>query len=389
MEKELFNQEMEERLLAYLNGELSESEREEVERWMAERSENREGYNCLMRDYLRIRWAQKEQALDEKKAKRLMLKKMDLSRIRRMWYGVAASVSLLLAVGGGLILRYQPTNPVNLAKEEVIKPGHTQAILVLSSGEQVDLTGDGSTIQEQDGSVVRVDQTKGVTYDTARFSGVGKLIYNKIVVPRGGEYFVTLCDGTKVWLNAGSELEFPVKFTGNRRDVKLKGEGYFSVTKDAKRPFVVQSGEYRLRVYGTEFNLNTYHSNKVEAVLVEGAIGFKANATAPERRLEPNQIGIANQVTGEVEIREVDVYPYIAWRTQDMVFVNESLESILEKAARWYDVEIFFQKESLKNLRFYGNMKRYADISELLFFLEKTSDVHFSVKDRTVIVSDK
>ena len=124
-------------------------------------------------------------------------------------------------------------------------------------------------------------------------------------------------------------------------------------------------------------------------VLVNGAVGFRANALTPERRLKPNQLGEANEITGEVEIKDVDVYSYIAWKNQDVVLVNERLESIMEKIERWYDVSVFFQNDSLKDVRFYGNVQRYADIRDLLFFLEKTSDVHFSVKDRTIIVSNK
>ena len=208
-------------------------------------------------------------------------------------------------------------------------------------------------------------------------------------MPRGGEFFVILADGTEVWLNADSELEYPVKFTADKREVRLKGEAYFSVKKDTKKPFMVRSGEYQLKVYGTEFNLNTYKNNEIQAVLVKGSVGFKANRTAGEVRLKPNQLGVANEATGKAEVKEVDVYPYIAWKSQDVVFVNERLESIMEKAARWYDVNVFFQNESLKDLRFFGNMQRYADIQELLFFLENTSDARFSVKDRTVIVSAK
>ena len=135
--------------------------------------------------------------------------------------------------------------------------------------------------------------------------------------------------------------------------------------------------------------MNTYHKERIQVVLVNGAVGFRANASTPERRLKPNQLGEANEITGEVEIKDVDVYSYIAWKNQDVVFVNERLESIMEKIERWYDVSVFFQNDSLKDVRFYGNVERYADIRDLLFFLEKTSDVRFSVKDRTIIVSNK
>ena len=96
-------------------------------------------------------------------------------------------------------------------------------------------------------------------------------------------------------------------------------------------------------------------------VLVNGSVGFRANASTPERRLKPNQLGEANEVTGEVEIKDVDVYSYIAWKNQDVVFVNERLESIMEKIERWYDVSVYFQNDSLKDVRFYGNVERLGE----------------------------
>lgn len=307
-----------------------------------------------------------------------------------MWTRVAATVAVLVVAGGTWWLSDFGRKERPLARaERPIVPGSQKAVLVLSTGEQVDLTQSEGDIREQDGSVVRLNGEKRVVYDTTRTNKDEKLIYNKIVVPRGGEFFLTLADGTEVWLNAETELEYPVRFAGDRRDVRLKGEAYFKVKSDSARPFRVRSGEYELRVYGTEFNLDAYHEERVRAVLVEGSVGFRANARAGERQLKPNQLGVANTRTGEVEVRDVDVYPYVAWRTQDMVFVNERLESIMEKVERWYNVDVFFQNERLKEARFYGNMKRYTPIEDLLFFLERTSDARFSINGRTIVVGEK
>ena len=135
--------------------------------------------------------------------------------------------------------------------------------------------------------------------------------------------------------------------------------------------------------------MNTYHTDRIEAVLVKGSIGFRANAGCKEIVLQPEQLGIANTGNGKTEVLDVDVYPYIAWKNKDMVFVNERLESIMEKIERWYDVNVFFQNERLKDLRFYGDMKRYSDIREILAYLEKSSDVRFQVNGRTLIVCEK
>ena len=263
-----------------------------------------------------------------------------------------------------------------------------RAVLVLSSGKQIDLAESHEQITEQNGMIVEVDSSGEIRYQRTDLQSE-EIIYNKVIVPRSGEYFVTLCDGSKVWLNADTEFEFPVNFSETIREVRLKGEAYFQVAKDCQKPFIVKSGEYQLQVYGTEFNLNTYHTDRIEAVLVKGSIGFRANAGCKEIVLQPEQLGIANTGNGKTEVLDVDVYPYIAWKNKDMVFVNERLESIMEKIERWYDVNVFFQNERLKDLRFYGDMKRYSDIREILAYLEKSSDVRFQVNGRTLIVCEK
>lgn len=112
---------------------------------------------------------------------------------------------------------------------------------------------------------------------------------------------------------------------------------------------------------------------QIETVLVEGSIGLKANAFTSEQIMKPNEFSATNPGTGQSEIRQTDIYPYIAWKNQEIVFADERLETIMEKLARWYDVAVFFQNESLKELRFDCNMRRYADINDLFFFMEKTS----------------
>lgn len=380
---------MEELMLGYLNDELDDEQRSAVERWLDEEPGNRRKFERVAKDYLHIRWARKEQLIDMERGKKLILGRMKKTKMYRVWYGVVASVVIIIALGGVFLMNKPMPEKKSIAKNEVIRHGFPQARLVLSSGQVVDLTSNKDTIRETDGSVVKMKNGKGIEYNTEHIGGTDQLIYNKIIVPRAGEFFVTLADGTEVWLNSDSELEYPVKFSSDKREVRLKGEAYFVVKKDTEKPFLVHSGKYELKVYGTEFNLNTYNKDRIQAVLVKGSIGFKPNQNTSEVRLKPNQLGEANEVTGETKVKEVDVYPYIAWKNQDVVFVNERLESIMEKAARWYDVNVFFRNESLKDLRFFGNMQRYSDIQELLFFLESTSDARFSVKDRTVVVSHK
>lgn len=384
------DQEIHERLLAYIHGELEREERFAVEEWRKDKPENEEMFRRLEKDCLFIRWTGREQLVHAERRKTILLRRIRQGKIRRIWFRVAASAAIILALGGGYLFMYPMRGEKILAKDQsVIRSRYPQAKLILSTGKEIDLAKSSGDIREQDGSLVALDSNKSLVYaETGEVRGE-ELLYNKIIVPRGGEFFLTLSDGTEVWLNADSELEYPVKFTSGERDVKLRGEAYFKVKKDTLRPFQVFSGDFRLRVYGTEFNMNSYREEQIQVVLVNGAVGFRGNSSVQEQRLRPNQLGEANALTGEMEIKEVDVYPYIAWKNRDVVFVNERLESIMEKIERWYDVHVFFRNPSLKDTRLYGNIRRYADIEDLLFFLEKTSEAHFTINGRTIIVSDK
>ena len=389
MEKTKLDHETEDWLIAFLSGELDEREEENVRVWLEASQENRNAYESLMKDYLRIRWVEEDVHIREEQAKKIIFSSLKKKRNLTPYYGVAASIAVLLIVTLFFFIREDKQVVSEKLVVSEIKPIQSKAMLVLSTGEQIQLTKSTQKIQEQDGSVLKIDSVMGVQYDALSTQRVEKPIYNKIVVPRGGEYFVTLSEGTKVWLDADSELEYPVFFSGDFREVKLKGNAYFCVTKKNDKPFVVRAGEFSLKVYGTEFNVNAYDLQNIETVLVNGSIGFKANISTPERMMAPNELAVSDSRTGQSEIHQVDIYPYIAWKNQNIVFVNERLESIMEKMARWYDVTVFFQDESLKDLRFDCNMRRYADIRDLFFFLEKTSNARFALNGRTVVISKK
>ena len=389
MEKTKLDHETEDWLIAFLSGELDEREEENVRVWLEASQENRNAYESLMKDYLRIRWVQEDVHIREEQAKKIIFSSLKKKRNLTPYYGVAASIAVLLIVTLFFFIREDKQVVSEKLVVSEIKPIQSRALLVLSTGEQIQLTKSAQEIQEQDGSVLKIDSVMGVQYDSLSTKRAEKPIYNKIVVLRGGEYFVTLSEGTKVWLDADSELEYPVFFSGDFREVKLKGNAYFSVTKKNDKPFIVRVGEFSLKVYGTEFNVNAYDLQNIETVLVNGSIGFKANESTPERMMEPNELAVSDSRTGLSEIHQVDIYPYIAWKNQNIVFVNERLESIMEKMARWYDVTVFFQDESLKDLRFDCNMRRYTDIRDLFFFLEKTSNARFALNGRTVVISKK
>lgn len=194
-----------------------------------------------------------------------------------------------------------------------------------------------------------------------------------------------MSDGTRVWLNAETELRYPVQFNGKERVVYLKGEAYFEVSKNKEKPFLVQVDDMSVKVYGTAFNVNTY--NKIETVLVTGSVSM--NQGGKEVLLKPNQKGVFDQTSGKITVEDVDVLAYVSWKNGDFIFRNESLNSIMDKLSRWYGLEVLYQDAGLQEVRLSGNLKRYKDVRELFVSFEKISDARFKVQGNKVIVSSK
>lgn len=372
------------KLLLYLLNEIDDVGREEVESWLEESESNRAYFKEFQRVHLELQWGVYAQEVRPDFAIfRTKLKKHSNIRI---WYSVAAVLVLALCAGGTLLWRAEKS-PVQVAQEVSIQPGKPQAVLVLSSGEIVEMGTIARQLEEQDGTSVQVSEAGSVSYQTTEEKEVTEekpdKVMNRLQVPRGGEFNLTLSDGTRVWLNAETELVYPVRFNGKQRVVYLKGEAYFDVAKNEEMPFLVQVEDVSVKVYGTEFNVNTYGG--VETVLVTGSVSM--NQGGKEVLLEPNQKGIFDKSKGEIRVENVDVLTYVAWKDGDFIFRNESLGSIMDKLSRWYGLDVFYQNGELRDVHLSGNLKRYKDVQELFRSFEKISDARFKVQGNTVSIS--
>ena len=381
--------EIDEKLLAYLLDELDDVGREAVKAWLEESEGNKEYFREFQRVYLEFQWG--VYAREVKSDFNLLRKKLRKRSSLQVWYGVAAAVVILLSVGGILLWNSGEIEekPVQVAKKVTIQPGKSQAILVLSSGEEVAMGNVSRQLEEKDGTSVVVSETGRISYQSAEGKGGTTKdtarVMNRLVIPRGGEFNLTLSDGTRVWLNAETELRYPVQFNGKERVVYLKGEAYFEVSKNKEKPFLVQVDDMSVKVYGTAFNVNTY--NKIETVLVTGSVSM--NQGGKEVLLKPNQKGVFDQVSGKITVEDVDVLAYVSWKNGDFIFRNESLNSIMDKLSRWYGLEVLYQDAGLQEVRLSGNLKRYKDVRELFVSFEKISDARFKVQGNKVIVSSK
>ena len=376
--------EIDEKLLLYILNEASDIERDEVDNWLRESKDHQEYFRKFQRVHLELQWG--TYAYGMQPDFNTLRRKLKTRYSIRMWYSVAAIGVLMLSVGGAFLWNRVDQSD-QLAQEVSIQPGKTQAVLVLSSGEKVNMGAEACELEERDGTALQVSENGQIAYHSGKddkvVEGKGEDVMNRLLVPRGGEFSLTLADGTCVWLNAETELLYPVRFNGKQRVVQLKGEAYFKVAKNQDMPFLVQVGDVTVKVYGTEFNMNTYDG--VETVLVTGAVSM--NQGNREVMLKPNQKGVFDPSKGEILVENVNVLPYVAWKNGDFIFQNESLGSIMDKLSRWYGLEVFYQNSELCNVRLSGNLKRYKDVKELFHSFEKISDTHFKVQGNTVFIS--
>lgn len=306
----------------------------------------------------------------------------------RAWRWAAAAVLVLLAGGAAWMLseREPARRPVAQAVE--IEAGGPRAVLIMAEGERIDLTQPVDTVLERDGVEIFLDSARGVTYQPVK-NEAEKMAYNTIVVPRKGEYRVTLADGSTVHLNSESELRFPTAFTGKERRVYLKGEGYFEVERDTARPFVVAAGKTEVRVLGTRFNVNAYDAEEVtRTTLVEGKVSVGDSVAGKAVVLSPGWQ--AEWRRGNVSSRKVNVKAVVAWIDGKFYFEEgATLEEITEQLRRWYDIDFFFTSERVKRFMFAGVIRKDYTANEIFSIIEKTTNVRFDVKGRTVVVGER
>lgn len=222
-----------------------------------------------------------------------------------------------------------------------------------------------------------------VKYDAGKEDREEKAEWNTIVVPRGGEYELVLADGTRVWLNSESRLTYPVRFTGELREVKMEGEICFDVARKEEQPFVVRTADLAVKVLGTLFNMEAYpEDSRVTTTLVRGkvevAVGDKTQVLQPDQQLSVE--------AGRFTLKQVVAEDYIGWTNGLFHFTEASLEEIMTKLARWYDVEFFFAKPDLKEAHFSLDIQRYENIATILSKLEKTGRARFRVSGKTVVI---
>ena len=368
---------------------LDEVDRRVLEAWLGESERHRQLYEEMKRFV-----AKRENFQLSVEAKKQFKREFD-SRIdeayrrrgRRVWLKVVSYAAMLALpiIAGILLWTRQPVEEVVDYGIGPIKHGARKATLVLNDGKVLALDTSRMTLKESDGVTIHTNDQALVYVDS--LDNKGENLQNRLITPKGGEYTIMLADGTKVWVNAATEIRYPVKFAGKERRVRLEGEAYFEVTKDTARPFIVEANGIDVVAVGTEFNVNSRKKKVVESVLVKGRVEVENEIR--QVMLNPNQLAVCDVETNGIMVKEVDVRKYIDWKNGDFVFSDDRLEDVMNKLALWYDCDVVYSDEKLKEIRLCGDMKRYGEVEEFLHFLEISTGAHFNVKNKTIVVSIK
>lgn len=408
-------------------GDISDAGKKELADWAAQNDSNRKVYehlqdpDFLQREYRRIKAVDPQRAMrdmrahieeesekkdEEKTGKRKEERDLSqdnqernhkslssnlkaqtsyslLSTLRKPAVTILSAAALIAIVFGfytyynNVSAPVKPTTQIAQVASSQITHGSTQAVLTLENGDTIHLNGNNQAALNSKSSKLKAQSPKQTSPRL------------QLATPRGGEFKITLEDGTEVWLNAETQLQYPEAFGENERRVAVSGEAYFKVAKDAKRPFYVETAGQVVRVYGTEFNVHAYPEDKdVETTLVEGSIALQTAAgNGAQLMLTPGHQSSFDKQSHEAKVKAVDTEVVTSWRSGSFVFENQNLGEIMQTLSRWYDFDYTFADKSLSGTEFMGSIPRYGEFSDVIEILEASGDIKIRQKGRNVTIS--
>lgn len=317
--------------------------------------------------------------------------------IRRFRWTAAAAILLSVVMTGVFYYRHRPAPArmdetaglQQLAPE--VPPGGNKATLTLASGARITLDSAHSGELTRQGNMRVIQLDSGRLAYQPQAGASQSLEYNTITTPRGGQYRVVLADGTQVWLNAASSLQYPTAFTGNTREVILQGEAYFEVAPRADKPFIVQTGkDTRIEVLGTHFNVTNYPDEKnILTTLTQGAVrvdaGKESHLLSPGQQARATALpegGTRLTITSDIKPEQV-----MAWKDGLFDFQDMPFDRVMRQLSRWYDIDVVYE-DGVPDIKFEGQLGRDVNLSRILFFFQKVG-VHYHMEGNRKLVISK
>ena len=381
-------------------GTASAEERRRLEEWLSESGKHRALYEriasgrALAEDVKMRAEVEKNVDLTEVTAQvrgRLRARRMRCLRVWGWRIGAACVVGVVTSLLLWTRMEVVVDDGVRMVAQESGRPLGDKVVLVLADGKEVGLTTSGKD-SIRVGSRVIVREKEWLTYERRKEEMSEKIPqveeWNRIVTSAGGEYALVLSDGTRVWLNAETELDFPVEFLGNERVVRLAGEAYFEVRRDENRPFIVEAGGVRTRVLGTSFDVKAYaNEESVSTTLVTGKVEVRAGNGEPVV-LTPAMRSVWRPADGKMRVERVSVDKVMAWRDGLFLFDKESLVDVARVLERWYGVEFRYGQVKEADHVFSGSFSKSDSLREILDILTYTGGPRFRIADDIVYVEE-
>lgn len=318
------------------------------------------------------------------------MRKRVVTGVRREWIGRIARYAAVLfcVLGGGYVCvtHFYQKELEWRADENLwtdVVPGKGEVRLYTSEGKVVTLGADSLSFEESDGTYISNMGVEGIVYESIK-KDIRTNIFNMLVVPERGEYNITLSDGSRVWLNSGTTLKYPVSFQDSIREVYLNGEAFFEIQANEQCPFVVRTEKQTIRVVGTAFNVMDYKDDVYShTTLARGRVEVQRDKE--RKMLVPGeQAWIEGE--GAIRIKKVNVRAYTCWMADRFYFDGDNLEYIMKKLSRWYGVKICFEDEEAEWLHFVGSVPKYENIQEVCDIISLTTHLQFEMKNNILII---
>lgn len=365
MEKELLHK--------YFRGETSPEEEKLIMDWAEASPENyheyleeRKIWNALLIHYYNV---------DNKVA---VAKRFSLYHL----YKYAAAVAVILILAGSYMV-YTYHSPELLTLQEISEP-----TLLINNKEHIALTEKSFTIEKKRTKINNDHENNKLSYQRQeKQSAKEEITTNRLLIPHGKTYQLTLPDGTIVTLNAESELTFPSQFDSQTRTVSLKGEAFFQVAKNKDKPFIVHTEQMDVRVLGTTFNVSNYaEDNMLRTTLIEGSVCIEQNGNT--QHIRPSEQYIYNKETNETAVQVVDTDLYTSWTNNEYIFRNTTLEDILTQIGHWYKFHTDYETPSLKEKRFSFTIGRDASLDQIIRFINNTEEIYIERNNENIHIKN-
>ena len=376
-----------------ISGELEKDEKKFLKQWLNSSIENRKLYHKICDCRTLSERNKLFESINTEEAWNKVYVLLDIKQNKRSWllvfkYAAAILLPVLLGLTGYWFFNNQSSEIVSPFIQ--IKAGSRNAVLVMNNGKCIELSNDSvKNLVENDGTVIQ-NKDEELSYSNSNSIDPNSKLLNTLIVPKGGEYSLVLSDGTKLFVNSMSKLVFPVRFSGNKREITLvEGEAYFEVAKDKSKPFIVTVKGVQVEVLGTSFNIKAYPDDSYSyTTLVEGKVKLNPfNQPTSVNFLEPDQQAVFNLASTEIVIQNVDAKQVVQWTTGKYFFTNQTLDEIMKTLSRWYDFKYTFEDESLKTIRFEGGLNKYESIEPIIDIISRTGKVKVQVRDKEITFS--